>query len=106
MALAEVKANKDVKGKLRFSLLPIVALREIVKVFEFGAKKYGDFNWRKGRDWSNYYDATHRHITAFWNSEDRDEESGLLHLAHAGCCIMILLSFQVLGIGKDDRWKG
>jgi len=35
--------------------------------------------------------------------KDNDEESKMLHLAHAGCCIMILLVFQLLGIGKDDR---
>jgi len=99
-------ADKESKGKLRFSLLPIEAVREIIKVFEFGAKKYSDFNWRKGCEWSKYYDATQRHLTAYWNNENTDAETRLLHLAHAGCCVLILLTFQVVGIGKDDRWKG
>jgi len=40
------------QGKPRMSLLPREGLIPIVQVLEFGARKYGDYNWRKGMKWS------------------------------------------------------
>lgn len=92
-------------GKLRWSLLPIRAIEEIIKVLMKGAEKYDADNWRKGTDWSRYYDALNRHIKAFWEGEENDPEWGLSHLAHAGCCLLFLLTFQLTGKGTDDRYK-
>ena len=103
--MAILEASKDSIGKLRYSLLPLKAIAAIIGAFEYGAKKYDDFNYMKGTEWSKYYDALQRHITAFWGGENFDEESRLYHLAHAGCCVLILLTYQILGIGSDDRLK-
>jgi hypothetical protein len=35
-----------------------------------------------------------------------DEESKLLHLAHAMCDVAFVLEYQVKGVGTDDRFKG
>ena len=83
---------KHDSGKWRMSLVPVTALKSIVDVLEFGAKKYAVDNWRTVPDARRrYYDAAIRHLTAWWDGETLDEESGLPHLAHAGCCVIFLL---------------
>ena len=95
-------AIKSDDGKVRMDLLPPDALREIAKVFTYGAKKYSVNNWCNGFEWHRVYAALQRHLNAFWAGEDYDE-SGNLHLACAGCNILMLISHQLRNIGKDDR---
>jgi len=99
------QGTKHDEGKVRMGLIPKPALIEIGKVLTFGAKKYAPWNWMQGFDWSRLIDAQERHWNAFVSGTDHDEETGLYHLAHAGCCLLFLLTFQVLGVGKDDRYK-
>ena len=78
--------------KPRWSLLPKGAVLQIIEALEFGAAKYAENNWQKvdnGRQ--RYYDALMRHLEAWWSGEKTDRESGLSHLAHAGCCLVFLL---------------
>ena len=98
-----VEARKDDQGKPRYDLVPLQALEEVVYVLMFGAKKNGDHNWKKGMAWSRMYAAALRHLFAFWRGEDTDEDTGYLHLAHAACCILFLLSYQQTATGSDDR---
>ena len=93
------------KGKNRLELLPWEALVEVGKIVTFGANKYGDYNWLKGMAWSRFYGASLRHLASWINGEDKDSETNLSHLAHAACCILFLLSYELLNIGEDDRWK-
>ncbi len=90
-------------GKLPWHLLPPDAVEQIVAVLEFGAKKYGDRNWEEGMAWSRPFSALMRHMWAWWRGEDRDPETGLSHLAHAGCCILFLLAYERRNIGVDNR---
>lgn len=76
---------------------------EIAKVLDFGAKKYDSWNWSKGIAWSRVYGALLRHLFAWWRGEDRDPESGLSHLAHAGCCLVFLLQYNLTRRSYDDR---
>ncbi len=79
-------------GKWRFSLVPMNAIRSVIEVLEFGAKKYAPDNWKTVPDArTRYFDATIRHVTAWWSGEKDDSESGLPHLAHAICCLLFLL---------------
>lgn len=96
-------ASKHDQPKVRVDLLPVTSLEEISKVLAFGAAKYGDYNWAKGMKWSRLYAAALRHLFAWFAGQDKDEESGLRHLAHAGCCILFLLHYDVYSIGEDDR---
>lgn len=98
-------ALKNDQEKPRMELVPAGATLEIAKVLTFGAKKYAAHNWRKGFDYSRLIGALERHIAAFKEGEDTDPESGLPHMAHAGCCVMFLLEHQLKGYGKDDRYK-
>lgn len=95
--------TKNDTGKLRWSLLPVDALQAIIKVLMFGAKKYTPNNWLIGTEWSRPYDALLRHITAWWDREESDPESGMSHLWHAGCCVIFLISYELRSIGTDDR---
>ena len=102
------KSNDAIKNdqeKIPLDLLPPESLEEIGKVLHFGAKKYAAHNWRKGMNWSRLIAASLRHIFAFVRGENNDPETGLSHLAHAGCCILFLLSFQLTNNGSDDRFN-
>jgi hypothetical protein len=90
--------------KVRVELLPTKPLLMIGDVLTFGAKKYAAHNWRGGFDYSRLIGANLRHILAFNDGEDNDPESGLSHMAHAGCCTLFLLEQIAKGTGNDDRY--
>lgn len=93
-------------GKPDLSLLPPEALFAIAEVFTFGAKKYAPDNWRGGFAYRRVFAALLRHLLAWLRGEDKDPETGLAHLAHAGCNLMFLLTFVITKTGTDDRYKG
>lgn len=80
--------------KDRWDLLPTGAIRSVVKVLTYGARKYAPGNWAvvpNARE--RYYAAALRHVTAWWDGEKLDE-SGFPHLAHAVCCLLFLMSLE------------
>ena len=87
-------------GKLRYDLIPVLALEEMVKGLTFGTNKYDDNNWVKvpnGR--KRYLAAALRHIQEYRKGNLWDEEQDIHHLAAA----MNNLSFIV---EKDMRgWE-
>lgn len=90
--------------KVRLELLSPIAIEEMGKVLTFGATKYDAHNWRKGIKWSRVLGASLRHIMAFMGGQDKDPETGLNHLAHAACCIMFLLEYEITHKELDDRY--
>ena len=91
-------------GKPRMDLLVPEADEATAKVFTFGAGKYSDYNWQKGINYGKLHAALRRHVSAWARGVDLDEESGLPHLAHARCCLDMLLYFHETGrIELDDR---
>lgn len=82
--------------KLRFSLIPVEVLQEVIEVLEFGAKKYAPDNWKfvMGAE-QRYLDATFRHLFLDRNHELRDKETKKLHVAHAICCLLFLGWFDL-----------
>lgn len=100
------KGLKYDEGKIGVHLLPPGALLEIAKVLDFGARKYAAWNWSKGLLYTRLYAALLRHLWAWFRGEDSDPETGLSHLAHAGCCVLFLLHYVSGGDAYskfDDR---
>lgn len=98
--------KKNDQKKLKWNLSPIEALEEVVKVLEFGAERYGAKNWLENSSevqWSRYMNALERHFVKFKKGQDYDEESNLLELAHLATNSLMLLQYQLLGLGIDDR---
>jgi hypothetical protein len=100
-------AIKHDQGKTDWSILPSLASEEIIRVFEFGAQKYarGNFLEGGGLKYSRVLNSLLRHTYAFMRGEDRDPETGLSHLAHAGCNIYMLLTYELnkQKYTNDDR---
>ena len=89
-----MEGQKFDAGKLRWTLLPFKAVKEVVKVLELGAKKYSVDNWKKISK-ERYKDALMRHVTSYLMGEKNDKESGLNHLAHAICCCLFIIWFDL-----------
>lgn len=82
-------------GKVDYTLVPWDGLEEVVKVLEFGARKYARDNWQHVEGgMQRYQAAAFRHLIAYNQGEKIDQETGLSHLAHAGCCLLFLLSLE------------
>lgn len=81
-------------GKPDWSLLPSDAVVDIIRVYEYGCKKYERNNWRKGLLFSRIFSAIMRHLWAWWGQEDKDKESGLKHLAQAAWGCLTLLEYM------------
>ena len=98
------EGNKFDATKLRIDLIPPTAIKGLAHVLGYGAKKYGDYNWYKGVEYSRLYSACLRHLIAWWEGEDYDQESGLTHVDHAMCNLAFLCQFmQDARFELDDR---
>lgn len=101
----ELGALRYNAGKPRVELLPPQALMEIGKVFDFGAQKYGDYNWQKGFKWTSVCASLLRHVYYWLAGEDNDPESGINHMAHVGANVLMLLWYILNKKGVDNRVK-
>ena len=79
------------EGKPQLAYLPTREVEQIMKVLDYGANKYERDNWKKPHDTNRTLSSLLRHVFAFMRGEFTDEESGHSHLAHAGCCIIMLM---------------
>lgn len=91
-----VKARTDhFAFRLAHDLISRVGLEAVADVFGYGAKKYAPWNWQTFT-WDQaaedeYWGAICRHLAAAHRGEERAEDSGCLHEAHAaaGCLIWL-----------------
>lgn len=104
--LEENVGTKHDGEKVRLDLLSSEWITGVGDVLTFGAKKYEAHNWRKGIQLSRLLGACLRHVFAFLKGEDKDPETGLLHLYHASCCLMFASELYIISPEKvDDRFK-
>lgn len=89
------EGRKDDGGKLKWDLAPWNAIGEIIRVLTFGAYKYDNWNWASGIKYSRLRAALQRHLVAWDTGEKVDPETGINHLAHAGCCLLFLLTYEL-----------
>jgi hypothetical protein len=88
--------HKFDQGKLRYDLLPWDCVEQVVDILTYGAKKYEAEDWKIVDDASNrYFSALLRHLIAYKQGEDTDQESGKLHLAHVATNALFLLWFNM-----------
>lgn len=97
-------AQKLDVGKPPLDLIPRELVEAAARAFAFGAKKYARGNWllgglTQGRLLASLF----RHLFAYSNGEDIDEESGLCHLDNAAATLAMLLATRERKLGADDR---
>lgn len=91
-------------GKLPLHLWPQTASAFGCLGLLDGMLKYGRTNWRvAGVRASIYFDAAVRHLTAWFEGEDADPDSGLNHLSHGLACLGILVDAMCANKLIDDR---
>lgn len=86
--------------------IPTDVLLEYSKVMAYGAKKYAPFNYLHGFTWSRLVGGLFRHLFAWVAGERKDPETGLSHLSHAGCMLLMLSVHELRSLGTDDMPKG
>lgn len=93
--------NDRLDDKLRWELLPMEEIEDIVKVFHYGAKKYAPDSWKNVPDgFERYRAALMRHMMAYLKGERIDPESGLQHLAQVAWNGIAMLYYDKHGMGK------
>lgn len=60
-------------GKGRFDLLPPKSIKRVAQHFENGIEKYGERNWEKGINISDYIDSSLRHIFCYLDGENEED---------------------------------
>ena len=97
---------KDAIGisKAPMSTVSAAVLAEVGVAMLEGASKYGRHNYRAaGVRSSVYYDATMRHLMAWWEGEDTDPDSGMSHITKAITSLVVLRDAMIQGMCTDDR---
>ena len=105
MPEAPKKAMRFSEDKIRFDLIPPEALIELARVYEMGALKYEDENWRKGLPYSSSIRAINSHLTLWRSGQAVDADTGCHHLAQVAWNALTLLVYELTRSGTDDRIK-
>ena len=92
---------KNSAGKLDWSVVPLDALKGVIRVFEKGAITYkGHRTWLPGIYYSKLFAAIMRHLTDwFYHGLNADKESGEHPLCHVIANCLMLLTFI-----NDKQW--
>ena len=98
-----LRYNKD---KLPMELIPPSAMKALASVLQYGAQKYSARNWEKGAEFSVPYASLLRHLTAWWEGENNDLESGLPHTYHILMNAAMLVEYEEKFEKLDDRPDG
>jgi len=96
------KITKEIDGKFQVGLLLIdcyQAVEEIIKVFEFGTKKYYERSWQannteKGK--RQLIEAINRHLFEYIKGNELDGETKLHHMAAIATNAIFLIMFYFI----------
>jgi hypothetical protein len=97
---------KDLLGAKKPSLskIPAIALLWESLAMMDGAGKYNPYNWRDNKVVASIYvDACKRHLDAWFEGQQKADDSCCHHLGHARACLGILLDAEATGNLIDDR---
>lgn len=82
------QATRHNAGKTAWTLLDYDSIEEAIKVLEWGAREYGEENWKRGLNRQELLESNQRHLKALINGEENDPQTGLPHEAHIICNAM------------------
>ena len=86
--------NDRLDGKLRWELLPLDLIEDLVKVYDKGAQKYEPDSWKQVENgYARYKGALLRHLVKS-ETEDIDEETECYHLAQVAWNALTMLWFK------------
>lgn len=81
--------------KLRWDLLPLQEIEDIVRVYTAGAEKYGDNNWQNlDNGYQRYKAALLRHLLEYEKGNRIDEDTGCLHVAQIAWNAIAMLYYD------------
>lgn len=76
--------------KPAYHLFSKIAMERLAKTLDYGASKYGDYNWEKGLPVADCLNHAYEHILEFL-AGDRRTEPEIDHLGHAFCNLMFAI---------------
>lgn len=83
MPVHSTGAMREKLNSARYDLMPARVVNEAyARVAEHGMKKYSARNWERGLPVSQIADSLQRHLWAYMEGQDKDNDSGLSHLDH------------------------
>lgn len=86
---------------------PTDVMKAATEVFDYGRKKYAEWNWAKGMVWSAVIGCATRHLIQMIDGEAVDlvenGGSGLPHLGHVMCNLLMLSTYRRVYPVGDDR---
>lgn len=104
--MKEGKKNDFQDGKLRWDLLPLEEIEDIVKLYTAGSIKYGDNNWQGLENgYQRYKAAMLRHLLEYEKGNKIDEETKVNHLAAVAWNAIAMLYLDKHGKGKVNDNK-
>ncbi len=106
--MAKKKTERGLRynqSKLNWSLVDFPSFDDMVRVLEFGSRKYTADNWKHGLLVREICESLLRHTFAFLAGEDDDPESGLPHIGHLQCNAMFLAYTMKYRKDLDNRLK-
>lgn len=101
--------NDILDDKLRWDLLPMEEIEDIVRVYHAGAKKYGPNKWQNlPNGFERYRAAMMRHLIEYMKGNKTDSDTGCLHLAQVCWNAIAMLWYDKHGKGlitsdKEER---
>lgn len=103
----KTRGKDDFKDdKLRWDLLPMQEIEDIVRVFHLGAKKYEPNGWKDiPNGFERYRAAMMRHLMCYMNGERYDKELGVNHLSSMCWNAIAMLWYDKHGKGLIEYEK-
>lgn len=93
--------NDRLDGKLRWELLPLDLIEDLVKVYDKGAQKYEPDSWKQVENgYARYKGALLRHLVKS-ETEDIDDETECYHLAQVAWNALTMLWFRKQELRKE-----
>lgn len=83
-----LKALRYNDGKPQWSLVHFPSLEPMVRVLEYGAKKYEPENWKQPMDKKQILDSAMRHLIRLLEGHETDDESRLPEVGHLMCNLL------------------